>query len=129
MTVDAPASGRTGSAVRTVKLQLGVVPRQVDRAPHPVVRTRVRSGSPHFCTIRVHRRRKQRKCGPGARWFGDWSGDIRAAAGSSTYAADVADVADKRPVLVAYTIPGRDRISASADGIGGKPALVIIEGG
>ncbi|MGW3995712.1 hypothetical protein ACWEF6_19660 [Amycolatopsis sp. NPDC004772] len=58
-----------------------------------------------------------------------WSGDIRAAAGSCTDAADVADVADKRPVLVAYTIPGRDWISASADGIGGKPAPVIIEGG
>ncbi|SEF25148.1 endoglucanase [Amycolatopsis pretoriensis] len=58
-----------------------------------------------------------------------------------TYAADVAD---RLPVLVAYSIPGRDCggestggagspqayrdwISAFADGIGGKPALVIIE--
>jgi endoglucanase len=78
---------------------------------------------------------------PGARWFGNWSGDVRAAADTFTYAADVAD---KLPVLVAYNIPGRDCggdssggagspaayrqwISAFADGIGGKPAIVIIE--
>ena len=78
---------------------------------------------------------------PGARWFGNWSGDVRAAVDGFTYAADVAD---KLPVLVAYNIPGRDCggdssggagspqayrdwISAFADGIGGKPAIVIIE--
>lgn len=78
---------------------------------------------------------------PGARWFGSWSGDVRAAVDGFTYAADVAD---KLPVLVAYNIPGRDCsgessggagspqayrdwISAFADGIGGKPAVVIIE--
>ncbi|WP_155546302.1 glycoside hydrolase family 6 protein [Amycolatopsis camponoti] len=78
---------------------------------------------------------------PGARWFGSWSGDVRAAVDEYTYAADVAD---KLPVLVAYNIPGRDCggestggagspeayrdwISAFADGIGGKPAVVIIE--
>jgi len=77
----------------------------------------------------------------GARWFGNWSGDIRAAVDSYTYAADVAD---KLPILVAYNIPGRDCsgeshggagsdeayrswISEFAAGIGGKPALVIIE--
>lgn len=78
---------------------------------------------------------------PGARWFGNWSGDVRAAVDGYTYAADVAD---KLPVLVAYNIPGRDCggastggagspqayrdwISAFASGIGGKPAIVIIE--
>jgi endoglucanase len=78
---------------------------------------------------------------PGARWFGNWSGDIRAAADRFTYAADVAD---KLPVLVAYNIPGRDCggestggagspqayrdwISAFAAGIGGKPAVVVLE--
>ena len=78
---------------------------------------------------------------PGARWFGNWSGDVRTAVDRFTYAADVAD---KLPVLVAYNIPGRDCggestggagspqayrdwISAFADGIGGKPAVVIIE--
>jgi endoglucanase len=78
---------------------------------------------------------------PGARWFGNWSGDVRAAVDTFTYAADVAD---KLPVLVAYNIPGRDCggdstggagspeayrewISAFAGGIGGKPAIVIIE--
>ncbi|RSD11498.1 glycoside hydrolase family 6 protein [Amycolatopsis eburnea] len=78
---------------------------------------------------------------PGARWFGNWSGDIRTAVDKYTYAADVAD---KLPVLVAYNIPGRDCggestggagspqayrdwISAFADGIGGKPAIVVLE--
>ncbi|MDT7728264.1 MAG: endoglucanase [Actinomycetota bacterium] len=78
---------------------------------------------------------------PGARWFGNWSGDIGAAADSYTYAADRVD---KLPILVAYNIPGRDCngdssggagspdayrawISAFAAGIGGKPAVVIIE--
>jgi endoglucanase len=77
----------------------------------------------------------------GARWFGNWSGDIRTAVDTFTYAADVVD---KLPVLVAYNIPGRDCgghsgggagsvdayktwISNFADGIGGKPAVVIIE--
>ncbi|MDT7803462.1 MAG: endoglucanase [Actinomycetota bacterium] len=78
---------------------------------------------------------------PGARWFGNWSGDVRAAVDGFTYASDVAD---KLPVLVAYNIPGRDCggestggagspqayrdwISAFADGIGGKPAVVVLE--
>ncbi|WP_173134550.1 glycoside hydrolase family 6 protein [Kibdelosporangium persicum] len=77
----------------------------------------------------------------GARWFGNWSGDVRAAVDSFTWAADVVD---KLPILVAYNIPGRDCgghssggagspdaykawISQFADGIGGKPAIVIIE--
>ena len=78
---------------------------------------------------------------PGARWFGNWDTDVRTAVDEYTYAADVAD---KLPVLVTYNIPGRDCggestggaggpqayrdwISAFADGIGGKPAIVIIE--
>jgi endoglucanase len=78
---------------------------------------------------------------PGARWFGAWSGDVRAAVDGFTYAADVAD---KLPVLIAYDIPGRDCggestggagspqayrdwISAFAGGIGGKPAVVVLE--
>jgi endoglucanase len=77
----------------------------------------------------------------GGRWFGNWSGDIRAAVDRFTYAADVVD---KLPILVAYNIPGRDCgghsgggagsveayktwISNFADGIGGKPAVVVIE--
>ncbi|MEU7901163.1 glycoside hydrolase family 6 protein [Nonomuraea sp. NPDC049152] len=79
---------------------------------------------------------------PMARWFGGWSGDVRAAV--STYVT-AADSADKLPVLVAYNIPGRDAcgghsgggagsepayktwISAFASGIGDRPAVVIIE--
>ncbi|MFI7704155.1 glycoside hydrolase family 6 protein [Nonomuraea sp. NPDC049480] len=79
---------------------------------------------------------------PMARWFGGWSGDVRAAV--SQYVA-AADSADKLPVLVAYNIPGRDAcgghsgggagsesayktwISAFASGIGNRPAVVVIE--
>ncbi|MGC7096689.1 glycoside hydrolase family 6 protein [Amycolatopsis lurida] len=78
---------------------------------------------------------------PGARWFGDWSGNIRTATDQYTYAADVVD---KLPVLVAYNIFGRDCGSHSgggaksedeyrtwiaefAKGIGGKPSVVILE--
>ncbi|MDC0710703.1 glycoside hydrolase family 6 protein [Stigmatella sp. ncwal1] len=78
---------------------------------------------------------------PGARWFGNWSGDIGSAV--SSYVA-AADAADKLPVLVAYNIPGRDCgshsgggagspdayrtwIAAFAAAIGNRPAIVIIE--
>ncbi|MFP2925472.1 glycoside hydrolase family 6 protein [Pyxidicoccus sp. 3LG] len=78
---------------------------------------------------------------PGARWFGNWSGDIASAVSSFVAAADAAD---KLPVLVAYNIPGRDCgshsgggagspeayrtwISAFAAGLGARPAIVIIE--
>ncbi|QRK05976.1 glycoside hydrolase family 6 protein [Archangium violaceum] len=78
---------------------------------------------------------------PGARWFGNWSGDIAAAVSGFVGAADAAD---KLPVLVAYNIPGRDCgshsaggagspeayrtwISAFAAGIGNRPAIVLIE--
>jgi endoglucanase len=78
---------------------------------------------------------------PGARWFGNWSGDITTAVSSFVGAADASD---KLPVLVAYNIPGRDCgshsgggagspeayrtwIAAFAAGIGNRPAIVIIE--
>ncbi|MGN9840638.1 glycoside hydrolase family 6 protein [Nonomuraea sp. H19] len=79
---------------------------------------------------------------PMARWFGGWSGDVRASV--SKYVA-AADSANKLPVLVAYNIPGRDAcgghsgggagsesayktwISAFASGIGNRPAVVVIE--
>lgn len=78
---------------------------------------------------------------PGARWFGEWSGDIRTAVDNFTHAADVAD---KLPILVTYNMPGRDCgghsgggagspeayrtwIGDFARGIGGKPAVVVIE--
>lgn len=77
----------------------------------------------------------------GARWFGNWSGDIASAVSSFVAAADTAD---KLPVLVAYNIPGRDCgshsgggagspeayrawTSAFATGLGNRPAIVIIE--
>nr|WP_163871086.1 glycoside hydrolase family 6 protein [Myxococcus eversor] len=77
---------------------------------------------------------------PGARWFGNWSGDIASAVSGFVTAADTAD---KLPVLVAYNIPGRDCgshsgggagspeayrawISAFVTGLGSRPAIVII---
>ncbi|TCO48696.1 endoglucanase [Kribbella antiqua] len=77
----------------------------------------------------------------GGRWFGNWSGDIKAAVTSYTKAADSAN---KLPILVAYNIPGRDCgghsgggagspaayrdwIAKFADGIGNRPAVVVIE--
>ncbi|MCP3138160.1 glycoside hydrolase family 6 protein [Pyxidicoccus xibeiensis] len=78
---------------------------------------------------------------PGARWFGNWSGDIASAVSGFVAAADAAD---KLPVLVAYNIPGRDCgshsgggagspeayrtwISNFVTGLGTRPAIVIIE--
>lgn len=78
---------------------------------------------------------------PGGRWFGNWSGDIRQAVSSYTAAADAED---KLPILVAYNIPGRDCgghsgggagspaayrdwIAKFADGIGSRPAVVVVE--
>ncbi|TSC25149.1 glycoside hydrolase family 6 protein [Corallococcus sp. Z5C101001] len=78
---------------------------------------------------------------PMARWFGNWSGDITQAVSSFVGAADAAD---KLPVLVAYNIPGRDCgshsgggagspdayrawIAAFAQGLGDRPAVVIVE--
>lgn len=78
---------------------------------------------------------------PIARWFGEWSGDIR-----STVSAQVeaANAAGSRAVLVAYNIPGRDCgqyssggvanasayqqwIRAFAQGVGNRDAVVILE--
>ncbi|WP_112266568.1 glycoside hydrolase family 6 protein [Lentzea terrae] len=77
---------------------------------------------------------------PIARWFGNWSGDIKTAV--SGY---VNKTGTKLPVLVAYNIPGRDAcgghsgggagtpeayrtwISKFAEGIGSRPAVVVIE--
>ncbi|MFC7304302.1 glycoside hydrolase family 6 protein [Streptomyces monticola] len=79
---------------------------------------------------------------PMARWFGSWSGTIGTATGAFVGSADAVD---KLPVLVAYNIPNRDIcgghsgggagspsayntwIAAFADGIGARPALVILE--
>ncbi|MEV0404054.1 glycoside hydrolase family 6 protein [Actinoallomurus sp. NPDC050550] len=78
---------------------------------------------------------------PMARWFGNWSGDITKAVSGYTAAAKAKK---KLPILVAYNIPGRDCGGASsggagsaaayrtwiakfAAGIGGRPAVVVIE--
>lgn len=79
---------------------------------------------------------------PMARWFGSWSGAIGTATGSYVGAADYWD---KLPLLVAYNIYGRDAcgghsaggaaspsayatwIAEFAGGIGGRPALVVLE--
>ncbi|GAB7046798.1 glycoside hydrolase family 9 protein [Catenuloplanes indicus] len=78
---------------------------------------------------------------PGARWFGDWSGDVRAA--TDAY-VDGATAAGKVPILVAYNIPKRDCdgqsaggaanaaayrtwITEFAAGVAGRPAIVVLE--
>ncbi|NEA34181.1 glycoside hydrolase family 6 protein [Streptomyces sp. SID13031] len=108
----------------------------VDPNSNPAVWVRQNSGHPDVTAIRTQIAEKA-----GGRWFGNWSGDIAAAVTSYTKAADTAD---KLPILVAYNIPGRDCgshssggagspeayrtwISRFADGIGNRPAVVIIE--
>ncbi|MEV5964755.1 glycoside hydrolase family 6 protein [Kribbella sp. NPDC051952] len=74
-----------------------------------------------------------------ARWFGAWSGDVKAAVASYTTAADKAD---KLPVLVTDNLPGRQCglgggastdtayrtwIAGVSAGIGSRPAVVVIE--
>jgi endoglucanase len=73
---------------------------------------------------------------PTAKWFGEWSGDVRASVASHMKAAG-----DKTAVLVAYNIPQRDCggysaggtsnylswITAFANGIGSGKAIVILE--
>lgn len=78
---------------------------------------------------------------PQGTWFGEWSGDIQAAVNTRMSAADSRKA---MPVLVAYNIPNRDCGSYSAGGvgsveaykqwidrfaagIGGRPAVVIME--
>jgi endoglucanase len=56
---------------------------------------------------------------PGARWFGNWSGDIETATDDYvTAAAALHEV----PILVAYNIPGRDCGGASSGGAGSPAA-------
>ena len=79
--------------------------------------------------------------GADADWFGDWSGDVRAAVDARVTAITNAGAL---PVLVAYNIPNRDCsgqsaggasspeaykqwIRAFADGIRGRKAAVVIE--
>ncbi len=108
----------------------------VDPNSNPATWVRQNAGHADAALIRTQIAEKA-----GGRWFGNWSGDIAAATRSFTTAADNAD---KLPILVAYNIPGRDCgshsgggagspeayrtwISRFADGIGNRPAVVIIE--
>lgn len=78
---------------------------------------------------------------PMARWFGNWSGDVRKAVKRFV---DKADAAHRVPILVAYNIPHRDCGGASAGGVddatayrvwidsfshgvGNRRAVVIVE--
>ncbi|GAA1563829.1 glycoside hydrolase family 6 protein [Kribbella hippodromi] len=76
---------------------------------------------------------------PSARWIGSWSGDAKAAVTAYTTAADRAG---KLPVLVTDNLPGRqcgigggaatdaayrNWITAVSDGIGARPAIVVLE--
>ncbi|GAB7051252.1 glycoside hydrolase family 6 protein [Catenuloplanes indicus] len=79
---------------------------------------------------------------PIAKWFGEWFTDIGV---SVDKYVDAASAAGKLPVLVAYTLPGRDAcsghsgggqktpaeykawMSAFAGAIGDRPAVVIVE--
>ena len=78
---------------------------------------------------------------PTARWFGDWSGDIRSAVAALV---DKAATVDQTPIVVAYDIPNRDCAGESAggagdaaayrrwidgfsQGIGKRKAIVIVE--
>ncbi|HEY3559349.1 MAG TPA: glycoside hydrolase family 6 protein, partial [Kribbella sp.] len=76
---------------------------------------------------------------PSARWLGSWSGDVKA--GVTAYTTDAAK-ADKLPVLVTDNLPARQCgigggavsdaayrtwITAVSDGIGARPAIVVLE--
>lgn len=75
---------------------------------------------------------------PTATWFGDWTPNVRAAAADLV---EDAAAAGRRPVLVAYNIPGRECSGAGASnegayrtwirelaaGIADRPASVILE--
>ncbi|MCP3097419.1 glycoside hydrolase family 6 protein [Myxococcus sp. K15C18031901] len=108
----------------------------VDPNSNPAVWARNNSGDSRAARIQSNIASK-----PGARWFGNWSGDITAAVSGFVNAADAVD---KLPVLVAYNIPGRDCgshssggagspeayrawISSFVTGLGSKPAIVILE--
>ncbi|MCE9666435.1 glycoside hydrolase family 6 protein [Myxococcus stipitatus] len=108
----------------------------VDPNSNPAVWVNNNGGDARAARIQAHIASK-----PGARWFGNWSGDIASAVSGFVSAADAAD---KLPVLVAYNIPGRDCgshssggagspeayrawISSFVTGLGTRPAIVIIE--
>lgn len=108
----------------------------VDPNSNPAVWVRQNTSNPDATLIRTNIAEKA-----GGRWFGNWSGNIAQAVAAFTGAADTAD---KLPILVAYNIPGRDCgshsgggagspeayrtwISQFADGIGNRPAIVVIE--
>jgi len=130
----APAEAReTAAAGNPLDMSNGFY---ADPDSNPAVWARDHAGDARAATIKSAIAAK-----PGARWFGNWSGDIGPAVDSFTYAADAAE---KLPILVAYNVPGRDCggdsgggagspeayrdwISAFAAGIGGKPAVVIVE--
>ena len=107
----------------------------VDPDSNPAVWVRDHAGDGRQAAIRTNISTK-----PIARWFGNWSGDIKTAV--SGY---VNKTGTKLPVLVAYNIPGRDAcgghsgggagtsaayrtwISSFASAIGSRPAVVVIE--
>ncbi|MDX6280663.1 MAG: endoglucanase [Kribbellaceae bacterium] len=130
------ATGTTAQAVPAgspVSMTTGFY---VDPNSNPAVWVRDHPSDASAASIRTNIAEKA-----GGRWFGNWSGDIQQAVSQFVGAADTAD---KLPILVAYNIPGRDCggdslggagspeayrawISQFADGIGTRPAVVIIE--
>jgi len=129
----APQSGVAAVTGNPVTMTSGFY---VDPNSNPAVWVRHNPGNPAATAIRTQIAEQA-----GGRWFGNWSGDIKQAVTAFTTAADAAD---KLPILVAYNIPGRDCggdssggagspeayrawISQFADGIGNRPAVVIIE--
>ena len=107
-----------------------------DPAAHPDEWVAANGGDPRAEPIRAAMAGR-----PGARWFGNWSGDIESAV--DAYVSAAAAVRQV-PMLVAYNIPDRDcggasgggagtpaayreGIDAFAAGVGGRPALVIVE--
>ncbi|GAA0799703.1 glucanase [Spirilliplanes yamanashiensis] len=98
---------------------------------------RANAGDPRAAKIRENIATR-----PVAKWFGEWFTDVGA---SVDRYVDAAAAAGKLPVLVAYTLPGRDAcgehsaggqkspaeyrawISAFARAVGDRPAVVILE--
>ncbi|WP_394829768.1 glycoside hydrolase family 6 protein [Pendulispora albinea] len=108
----------------------------VDPNSNPATWVRDHGSDSRAATIRSNIASK-----PGARWFGNWNGNISTDVSSFVGAAATAN---KWPILVAYNIPGRDCngassggagspaayrtwISAFAAAIGSRPAIVVIE--
>ncbi len=108
----------------------------VDPDANAAIWVKNNAGDPRAAAIRTNIATK-----PGARWFGNWSGDIGPAVSSYVGAAAAKN---QWPILVAYNIPGRDCGGASSGGagspdayrtwigafaaaIGDRAALVVIE--